>query len=291
MLYNGKISKWNDIVDVYKTDYNHTEARLLHKLNDQHVIPDKIKKMKVKNCVRVFSQTVSAALTYTSKFSHYADGNPVSDTLVNTAETILFLDQLFDSVNGATLYSKKNRGKQLRTAVTVNSPHHTFCKDALNCLQKMKFVDVLGREKTVPSIQNFIITIKSYMRLWQNLKTYGIKIMRPRYFNSDPIENFFAQVRAYNYRNNNPNCHSFTCTFKSLLLTKTVKFHNESFNCEDDLAKDIINIKCLFDDNDTAPSHQDLQNIVEQARRERLNVHSRAYTAGWVVRQIFKKTI
>ena len=41
---NGKISKWQDIVDVYETDCHHTEARLLYKLNDQHVIPEKIKK-------------------------------------------------------------------------------------------------------------------------------------------------------------------------------------------------------------------------------------------------------
>lgn len=40
----GKISKWQDIVDVYENDGQHAEARLLHKLNDQFVIPDKIKR-------------------------------------------------------------------------------------------------------------------------------------------------------------------------------------------------------------------------------------------------------
>lgn len=38
---------WKDIVDVYTTDCRHAQARLLHKLNDEHVIPEKIKKMKV----------------------------------------------------------------------------------------------------------------------------------------------------------------------------------------------------------------------------------------------------
>lgn len=45
--FGSSISKWSDIVDVYKTDCQHTQMRLLHKLNDEHVIPDKIKKMKV----------------------------------------------------------------------------------------------------------------------------------------------------------------------------------------------------------------------------------------------------
>lgn len=45
--YENKISKWSDIVDVYRTDCKHTHVRLLHKLSDEHVIPEKIKKMKV----------------------------------------------------------------------------------------------------------------------------------------------------------------------------------------------------------------------------------------------------
>lgn len=47
ILFEKKISKWNDIVEVYKTDCSHAQMRLLHKLNDEHVIPEKIKKMKV----------------------------------------------------------------------------------------------------------------------------------------------------------------------------------------------------------------------------------------------------
>lgn len=48
---DGKISKWSDIVDVYRTDCNHAQARLLHKLNDHHVLPDSINKMKVNTIV------------------------------------------------------------------------------------------------------------------------------------------------------------------------------------------------------------------------------------------------
>ncbi|RVE49784.1 hypothetical protein evm_005514 [Chilo suppressalis] len=168
ILMDGRTSKWSDIVDVYKTDCSHAEVRLLHKLNDEHVIPEKIKKMKVKNCVKVLSSTMSAALSYTAKFSHYADGRPVSETLDNTAKTVLFLDQLFDSINGASII---------------------------------------------------------------------------------------------------------------------LKFHNETFNCEDDPADQVLNLQTLFDDRDIMPGHPSIDMILEQARREKINVHSRAYTAGWVVRK------
>lgn len=47
VIFEGKIAKWQDIVDVYNTDCRHGESRLMHKLTDEHVIPSKIKKMKV----------------------------------------------------------------------------------------------------------------------------------------------------------------------------------------------------------------------------------------------------
>ncbi|XP_037292199.1 uncharacterized protein LOC115454781 [Manduca sexta] len=102
--------------------------RLLHKLNDEHVIPEKIKKMKVKNATRVFSKTMAATLSYSAQFSHYADGKTVSTTLKNTADIISFMDDLFDSVNGA---NTKNRGKPLRQAVTDKSPHIAFWQEAI----------------------------------------------------------------------------------------------------------------------------------------------------------------
>lgn len=217
----------------------------------------------------------------------------MSETTKNTAETVLFFDQLFDSVNGAAKSNKKNKGKLLRTAVSDQSPHHTFWQKAIDKLKEMKYIDRVGNEKSVPSIKNFIITLKSFMRLWQLFKTLNLNVMRPRYFNSDPIENFFGQVRAYNYRNNDPNCHSFNCTFKSLLITRIIKFHNEAFNCEDDSANQIINLKTLFQNNESGlpidPTlNKNMDMVLEQARRERMNVHSRAYTAGWVVYKILK---
>lgn len=47
MVFQGKTAKWQDIVDVYNADSKHGESRILHKLTDQHVIREKIKKMKV----------------------------------------------------------------------------------------------------------------------------------------------------------------------------------------------------------------------------------------------------
>ncbi|CAH2990766.1 unnamed protein product [Chilo suppressalis] len=148
------------------TDCNHAQIRLLHKLNDEHVIPEKIKKMKVKNCVRVLSKTVAATLAYTAQFSHYADGREVSSTLKNTADTVSFFDDLFDSVNGASLFNNKAKGKLLRRAVTTTSQHHCFWKQAITRLKNIRFVDKNGKETSVPSLKNWLTTLQSFQRLW-----------------------------------------------------------------------------------------------------------------------------
>lgn len=251
--------------------------------------------------------------------AHYADGQPVSPTLKNTAEVITFFDDLFDSVNG-TAFNKSSKGKPLRQPVSEKSIHTQFWKEAIEKLQNMKFIDSAGKESSPPSLKNWITTLKSFERIWQYLNQHKVKIMRPRYLNSDPLENFFGQVRAYNFRNNDPDCRTFKSTFRSLLITRFIKFHSESFNCEEDSGEQLLKLQTLFkqpceteykftehtehslsygclntDFNSynrliCTPESPKLQSTFENinilARQERLNVHSNAYTTGWVIRKI-----
>ena len=70
MVFCGKVAKWSDIVEVYKADCELGEIRMLPKLTDEHVIPNKIKKMKVKICTQVLSERTSAMLNYTSRYGN-----------------------------------------------------------------------------------------------------------------------------------------------------------------------------------------------------------------------------
>lgn len=224
----------------------------------------------------------------------------MSETARNTAETISFFDDLFDSVNGASLRNKTNRGKPLRQAVTEKSPHHSFWEKAIVRLKNTRFVDNAGKESFVPSLKNFIQTIESYQRVWQFLKKKNIKVMRPRYFNSDPIENLFGQVRAYNFRNNNPDCHTFKSTFRALLITRLIQFHSDSYNCEEDSGEQVVEINALkkmfkkYENNDIdepsdSPESAMNQTQLQTSSQERQKIHSRTYTTGWVIRKVLSK--
>lgn len=56
--------RWSDIVELYELDSNIQDVKMLPRLTAEHVIPNKIKKMKVKYAVQVFSQRVSSIMSF-----------------------------------------------------------------------------------------------------------------------------------------------------------------------------------------------------------------------------------
>lgn len=55
-------AKWEDIYMAYQIDPYLGSLRLMPKITDSHVNPDKINKMKVSKCTQVFSHTVATAM-------------------------------------------------------------------------------------------------------------------------------------------------------------------------------------------------------------------------------------
>lgn len=67
--FNNKlVASWNIIETAYKLDTNSNLLnRQLKKLTDQHIVTNKIKKIKVKLAAQVFSASLSAFIEYNSK--------------------------------------------------------------------------------------------------------------------------------------------------------------------------------------------------------------------------------
>lgn len=61
---NGKsyTAKWDHIISVYKIDNASGNLRLLPRLTDSHVIPEKLKKMKVSYAAQIFSHFVASVM-------------------------------------------------------------------------------------------------------------------------------------------------------------------------------------------------------------------------------------
>lgn len=154
--------------------------------------------------------------------------------MATTAAAVLFIDELFDSVNGSP---GQGKGK-LRCAVKQNSAHIEFWKTSLKKLSNMKYIDTNSklarrtgqpRHVRVPWLEGWITTVNSFLGLAKLLfSEYNVEYFYPRLINQDPLENFFGRIRAMNYRNVNPDVNTFVHTFKSLVLAIYCRLNRNS---------------------------------------------------------------
>lgn len=162
----------------------------------------------------------------------------------DTASLLEFLDKLFDSLNGSSFNPAAAPGKIYRSAVTSQSPHLKFWRDATHTLKKFKFLKN-GKLFTPPSLKNLIRTITNFEDLFKELTVAGFTYMMPRVFNQDPLENFFGKVRQRGHRNVNPSCTEFSSHYKSLLVNGLTSSHSAGANCEDDNSEVFLTLQRL----------------------------------------------
>ncbi|KAJ8913343.1 hypothetical protein NQ315_008733 [Exocentrus adspersus] len=130
-----KVAKWEHIIQFYLLDKTES-IRLCPKLTDRHVFASKINKMKVSSCTQVFSHNVGALMLRISKWA-VNDRLGLDESAGDTAELILFLDQLFDSINANTKNAPLS--KPLKGGVMLDTPHEQFWHEALQIISSMKF--------------------------------------------------------------------------------------------------------------------------------------------------------
>lgn len=192
---------------------------------------------------------------------------------IATAETVLFFNDLFDSVN-----SSEVSDNILRSPVTEDSAHHTFWTNAKNVLRSMNYVQKVTHENVAsgPTLRNWLFTIDGFEKLWKILHfKYDFTSLKTRYFNQDPIENFFGQIRSHAVRNNNPTPRQFQDSFITLLISNMKSVSIIGGNCEtaedpfmlfsleEYLKEDLLNAEvCDIRNNDDNESHEMFSEII-----------------------------
>lgn len=150
---------------------------------------------------------------------------------METADLLMFFDDLFDSVNGS--YSEIKGGKVYRAAVTPTSPHHKLWNESLKTLKTMKFINSYN-QGVVPSLTSWIKTIENFKRITKHLNDRGVRSLLLRNINQDALENFFGAIRAHGCSNIMPNAPAFESAFKTLLINNISSPHSVGSNCEKD---------------------------------------------------------
>lgn len=147
----------------------------------------------------------------------------------NTAIVLDFFNKVFDSVNAHTMRPET----PLRVAVTKNSKHHDFWPNAIKLLSDMRYVDLKTKQpvKCIPSLKNWIFTLRGFQNIWKKVNNAGIQFLRTRHINQDPLENFFGMIRSHGRRNINPSCSQFSGSYKTLLINNLTSKGSMGSNC------------------------------------------------------------
>ncbi|CAG2061725.1 unnamed protein product, partial [Timema podura] len=149
-----KISKWSYVEQLFELDQQQPyRFRSCPKLSKFNVDKKYIKKMKVSGAAQVLSHHAATSMRQIAE--RPSVGRPyMNPEATDTADLLLFFDELFDSVNGVLLVSRD--GKPLRTALTQNSPHLPFWDRAMTTLRSMEF-----REERTHSKVNNVMALHS----------------------------------------------------------------------------------------------------------------------------------
>lgn len=214
-------------------------------------------------------------------------------TYEGTAKFINIIDQLFDSVNGASEYSQAR--KNLRCAIKTDSPHIKFWEEAKSMLLTLKFIDKNNRQYTPPTVKNWVKTLDGFLYIWRNVKSEGFKYLCLRNLNQDPLENFFGSVRSRGTRNIMPTSSNFIGSYKSLLINNLISPKHLSTNCEEDGCDGPLdNLRYLLTwkyNCEEQVNSIDFEkfNITQDIQTSEIKTATYAYISGYVAKSILKK--
>ncbi|KAJ8910405.1 hypothetical protein NQ315_011369 [Exocentrus adspersus] len=292
-----KVAKWDDIIDFYYLD-TADSTRLCPKLTDLHVLPDKINKMKVSCCTQVFSNQVGSLMKRISQWD-IQDEYKLKKSASDTADLILFLDQLFDSLNSNSKIAPSS--KPLKGGISKNSGHKQFWYDSLKIIRSMRYFSKDKKQYvSTPSLKNLSKTARGFIYLSEKLLAHGFKFILPREINQDPLENFFAAIRSHGIRNTSPNVTQFTSSYKALLVNNFLSSHSPSSNCEEDFSDSALDSLHCFLTGDSIPGVRPLEDDdgedysipshVSIQKRTRVGNATLNYIAGYVAKKALKDT-
>ncbi|KAK3913313.1 DNA transposase [Frankliniella fusca] len=126
----NKVAQWKHIIEFFKLDEGICK---ISRLKYAHLAPVGRNKMRVHLAAQIFSEQNYKGM---KTFHTLSGGRQLADGM-QTADLLLAVDQLFDSVNGP---SRTDKPKDGRCDVTPTSYHHAYWRQMIPKLKKWKFI-------------------------------------------------------------------------------------------------------------------------------------------------------
>lgn len=281
--FGNKIISFKDIVKVYNIDKCNTKCRALPKLTDAHIFTKFGQKMSVKLAVQVMSHSVAAAIR-----TCIETGELDSESAKNTADFIEFIDQLFDSLNSRTLFSKNPYNAALShtnyyVLTTLNKAEEIF--STITKINKNTLI-----ENRPFCFNGLLQTIAGVKMLFENeVDGQAIHFLLTNRLNQDVLENLFSIYRQKGGYNRNPTTRTLRTIFRSNAINSLMRT-SSSANCEPDLCSALP-----VSNTEVSKSEEEQEQSSSSSQSEENNEHknledcSVSYFAGYLGYKCVKK--
>lgn len=210
----------------HKLNYNHyeqlydaekkVEIKVVPKLTEYHIKPQKLQAMNVRLAAQLFSRSVAIGLKIYRQLNV-----PGFDDTAGTEKVTSLLNDLFDILNA----------KIPQAGIRKGSPKIKFLEeflDMLNQTEARKNVKLIASNQTVESLR---VTLMSVLSIIEFLHNEGVSYILTAKLNQDPLERFFGLVRSFGGDEDHPTVTKFSQLFRLLSLYTPVKVAVKG-NCE-----------------------------------------------------------
>jgi hypothetical protein len=163
-------ASWDHVETFYRQSLKRSTKL---RITEEHIKPNK-SKMRVSVATQIFSQTCGSTML------KYVDSGILAKKYSDTAEILLFFNDVFDSMNGSYEYDRNH----LKGPVSADSIHFPFWNYALCMLSEMKFHDKItgGVTNRTAVLKHFQSTIKGFIEICRTCMNLNIPKISIRYF-------------------------------------------------------------------------------------------------------------
>lgn len=192
-LAGGGIARWDHVKKLFDLDSSH-KLRLTPKLKLSHILLNGFKEMNVRLAAQVLSHSVGVGISF---YINTLDHQLPQEAMV-TAEFVLRMDRIFDSVNASNFKDLKLD----RRPIASSSYHVAFWDESVKWLRAIKFVGSKARIYCVDGWQ-LSLTLTAMKLLWQDVESLpGVTFLAPRRVNQDCLGTslgLFTRLQQYFY--------------------------------------------------------------------------------------------
>lgn len=180
------VISWYYIEQLYEYQ-KEKNVMLIPKITKSHVEPNNNERKKVQLAVQAFSKSVYAAL------ETYIDFGKITENARATAQFLLTMDKLFDTLNSAEVRSAKTQAP-----FKMTDDQKETLKEGQNMFACMQSTNRnTGRDNSAQSdtFLSFQITIQSVLRLFEDMKTEGFQSIFTRRLSRQSLDQLFDAIR------------------------------------------------------------------------------------------------